>query len=85
MKFYIRIFGTLIILLLLWGLYTYLSKTNIDFLIPFNFSSRISNISPPGFIDFILSKINPKSILIGYDNKFGKDRNGDFEFLLSMR
>ena len=30
MKFYIRIFGTLIILLLLWGLYTYLSKTNID-------------------------------------------------------
>tara|TARA_B100001123_G_scaffold431391_1_gene552790 strand:- start:136 stop:837 length:702 start_codon:yes stop_codon:yes gene_type:complete len=31
MKFYIRILGTLIILLLLWGLYTYLSKTNINY------------------------------------------------------
>ena len=31
MKFYIRIFGTLIILLLLWGLYTYLFKTNINY------------------------------------------------------
>ena len=31
MKFYIRILGTLIILLLLWGLYTYLFKTNINY------------------------------------------------------
>ena len=31
MKFYIRILGILIILLLLWTLYTYLSKTNINY------------------------------------------------------
>ena len=31
MKFYIRILGILIILLLLWTLYRYLSKNNIDY------------------------------------------------------
>ena len=31
MKFYIRILGVLIILLLLWTLYRYLSKTSINY------------------------------------------------------
>ena len=40
-------------------------------------------MSPEEFIDKILSKLNIKYLMVGDDFKFGKDRKGDFNFLVN--
>lgn len=53
----------------------------IDFLCEVKFSEIIRKLSYKEFIDIVIKKYNPSIILIGYDNKFGNNRNGDFEVL----
>ena len=53
----------------------------IDFLCEVKFNEIIRKLSYKEFIDIVIKKYNPSIILIGYDNKFGNNRNGDFEVL----
>jgi riboflavin kinase/FMN adenylyltransferase len=62
-----------------------LSKMGIDHLIITPFTRDFSNLSPQEYISKILvDKIGTKQIVIGYDHRFGKDREGGLEQLQTL-
>lgn len=63
-----------------------LEKFNIDhvWIIPFNRS--FSLLSSKEFIQkIIIDTLQTKKLIIGYDHKFGKNREGSFEYLIENR
>jgi len=59
-----------------------LSQYNIDHLIVINFSKKFAQLSSEDFIkDILVEKIGTKKLVIGYNHRFGKNREGDFEHL----
>ena len=57
-----------------------LSSTGIDYCIVIDFTRELSEYSSQSFIEDILSKqLHVKSLLIGYDHKFGKNRADGFD------
>ena len=60
------------------------SSIGIDHLVVAPFSIEFSQISPLGYIErFLVDKFLPKLIIIGYDHKFGLNRQGDLSLLRS--
>jgi len=58
------------------------NKTQLDYLFVIEFNEYIANLIPSDFINEILiSLFNVKYIVFGYDNHFGKNREGTFEYL----
>ena len=58
-----------------------LKKTELDYLFVIEFNEYIANLIPSDFINEILiSLFNVKYIVFGYDNHFGKNREGTFEY-----
>jgi riboflavin kinase / FMN adenylyltransferase len=56
----------------------------IDHVLILPFTETISQLSPEAFIqEILIEKIGMKSIIIGYDHRFGKNRSGNFETLLA--
>ncbi len=53
----------------------------IDFLCEVKFNEIIRKLSYKEFIKIIIKKYAPSIILIGYDNKFGNNRSGNYEVL----
>jgi len=61
-----------------------LAACGIDHLIITPFTKEFSQQSPEDYIrDVLVSKIGTKKIVIGYDHRFGKDRVGSLDDLLS--
>lgn len=59
-----------------------LSKTDLDYLVIHPFDRDFSNLSAFDFVrDVLVSKLNVKELVVGYDHRFGKNREGDFEQL----
>ena len=59
-----------------------LREMGIDHLIILPFTEEFSQMSSEAFIGKILvDKIQTKTLVIGYDHKFGKNREGSFEYL----
>jgi len=59
-----------------------LDKLGIDHLLKIKFSREFSQKSSLEFIDeILLNTINTKLLVIGYDHRFGKNREGGFEYL----
>jgi riboflavin kinase/FMN adenylyltransferase len=58
-----------------------LCNYNIDYISVIKFNTRISKLSPEEFIDLIISKYNPQSIIIGYDSRFGYKGRGNYSFI----
>ena len=59
-----------------------LKEMGIDHLIILPFTEEFSQMSSEEFIGKILiDKIQTKTLVIGYDHKFGKNREGSFEYL----
>ena len=59
-----------------------LSKQNIDHLVVIPFTVEFSNQAAEEYIaDFLVAKFHPKTIIIGYDHHFGKNRSGDYKLL----
>lgn len=59
-----------------------MERLGVDHLIITPFSRDFSNQSAESYIrDVLVSKIGTKKIVIGYDHRFGKDRQGGFEDL----
>ncbi|HEY5367782.1 MAG TPA: bifunctional riboflavin kinase/FAD synthetase [Hanamia sp.] len=59
-----------------------LSLQQIDHLVIVPFTEDFSNISGEAYItDFLVAKFHPKTIITGYDHRFGKDRRGDYKLL----
>lgn len=59
-----------------------LAKQEIDHLVVVPFTLDFSHQSAEEYIaDFLVSKFHPKTIITGYDHRFGKDRTGDYKLL----
>jgi riboflavin kinase/FMN adenylyltransferase len=59
-----------------------LESMGIEHLVVIPFDKTFSEQSANSYIkDFLVETFHPKKIVIGYDHKFGKDRQGDFELL----
>ncbi|MDB5015382.1 MAG: bifunctional riboflavin kinase/FAD synthetase [Mucilaginibacter sp.] len=62
-----------------------LEQLGVDHLIITPFSRDFSNQTAEGYIrDVLVNKIGTKKIVIGYDHRFGKDRQGGLEDLLQL-
>lgn len=59
-----------------------LESLAVDHLIILPFTKELSQMSSEEFIrEILVNKIQTKSLVIGYDHKFGKNREGSFEYL----
>ncbi|RTL56213.1 MAG: bifunctional riboflavin kinase/FAD synthetase [Sphingobacteriales bacterium] len=59
-----------------------LSKEGIDHLVIVPFTRDFSDQPAVSYIkDFLVSNFHPHTIIIGYDHRFGKNREGDFTLL----
>ena len=59
-----------------------LEQSGIDHLIVYPFTREFSRLSYSEFVKSILvDRIRTHYLVVGYDHKFGKDREGGFEFL----
>ena len=62
-----------------------LENIGIDNLIVVNFTREFSQVPSDVFIrDYVIEKINPIKIVIGYDHHFGNNRTGDFGLLQDL-
>ncbi len=62
-----------------------LEQLGVDHLIITPFSRDFSNQSPEDYIrDILVNQIGTKKIVIGYDHRFGKDRQGGLHDLLRL-
>ena len=63
----------------------HLEEIGIDNLIIVNFTKEFSRVPSDVFIrDYVIEKINPAKIVIGYDHHFGNNRTGDFSLLQDL-
>jgi riboflavin kinase / FMN adenylyltransferase len=61
-----------------------LSNYGVDHLIRIPFTAEFSQLTSEEFINVILKeKIGTKILVIGYDHRFGKNREGSFDYLQS--
>lgn len=59
-----------------------LADSGIDFLVKIPFTKEFASLSSEEFIKKILvEKLNTHQLVIGYDHRFGKNREGSFEYL----
>jgi riboflavin kinase/FMN adenylyltransferase len=59
-------------------------QAGIDHLVVYPFTSEFAQLSYEEFVEQILvGKIHTRSLVVGYDHKFGKGRAGDFDLLKS--
>ncbi len=57
-------------------------KTGLDHLVILPFTVEFSQIPAREYVDrFIIKNFNPKCVVVGYDHKFGLNRQGDFNLL----
>lgn len=62
-----------------------LEDLGVDNLIVVDFTKEFSRTSSESFIrDYVIEKIAPVKIVIGYDHHFGKNRMGDFTLLYEL-
>jgi riboflavin kinase/FMN adenylyltransferase len=63
-----------------------LKTLKVDNLVVVPFDLSFSQQPPEQYIeDFLIKKINPKGLVIGYDHRFGKDRRGDINLLFDYQ
>ena len=60
-----------------------LKKFGIDVICEIDFDKKFSCLSHTLFMDLIIKKYNPKHIVLGYDNRFGKNGLGSYDFLVN--
>ena len=58
-----------------------ISENGIDFCMLLRFDESLKSMTPKQFTEKILEELQIKSLTIGDDFKFGKDRKGDYQFL----
>lgn len=59
-----------------------IAACGIDFIIKIPFTREFSELNSAEFIEhYLIRSLNTKILIIGYDHKFGRDREGSFEYL----
>ena len=60
-----------------------IEEMGVDILLKVPFTKDFSELSSQSFIqDIIIKKLNTEVLIIGYDHRFGKNREGGFEYLM---
>jgi riboflavin kinase/FMN adenylyltransferase len=63
-----------------------IEECGIDYLVKIHFTREFSEYSSDRYIEEILvDGIGAKKLILGYDHRFGKDREGGFEYLMSNK
>jgi riboflavin kinase/FMN adenylyltransferase len=61
-----------------------LEKYGIDYLVLLPFNKSFSNWTAEKFVrDILIKKVNAKKVIIGYNHKFGNNREGDINYLIN--
>ncbi|CAM2058982.1 FMN adenylyltransferase / Riboflavin kinase [Desulfovibrionales bacterium] len=59
-----------------------LESMGVDFALILNFTKNLASMSPENFVrTYLVEWLDVKSLVVGYDYSFGKDRKGNFELL----
>ncbi len=62
-----------------------LERLGLDHLIIFPFTKEFSNLSADEFVeDYLVDKLHVKTIVVGYDHQFGKNREGSLKQLQKL-
>ncbi len=62
-----------------------LDRLGLDHLIIFPFTKEFSNLSADEFVkDYLVDKLHVKTIVVGYDHQFGKNREGSLKQLQKL-
>jgi riboflavin kinase/FMN adenylyltransferase len=62
-----------------------LTNLGVNHLVTFTFDKEFSELTKDQFVrDILLKKLNTVKIIIGYDHRFGKNREGDFAYLKEL-
>ena len=62
-----------------------LEKSGIDHLIIYPFTKEFSRISAIEYVrDFLVKELKVSNLIIGYDHQFGRNREGNFEYLKEL-
>ncbi|CAN5803665.1 bifunctional riboflavin kinase/FAD synthetase [soil metagenome] len=60
----------------------HLSAFDLDYLLIIPFTKEFSSLSPEEYVQkILLDTLHTKKLVIGYDHHFGRNREGNFEFL----
>jgi len=60
------------------------SKTQIDYVLVLPFTKEFSQLSAQNFIsEYVIKALKTKKLVIGYDHRFGKDKEGGFDYLFA--
>ena len=63
-----------------------ISKLNVDHLIITPFTDAFSNQIAEEYVkNFLIEKFHPRTIIIGYDHRFGRERKGDYKMLEQLQ
>src|ERR1051326_6942591 len=59
-----------------------LAAAGVDHLVVIPFTEAFANQSAEDYIqNFLIEKFHPHTVIIGYDHRFGRDRQGDYRLL----
>ncbi|MBE6334805.1 MAG: bifunctional riboflavin kinase/FAD synthetase [Bacteroidales bacterium] len=62
-----------------------LTKAGVEHLVILPFTQELANLSYYDFVkEFLIGKINMRGMIVGYDHRFGRNREGDFEKLKEL-
>lgn len=60
-----------------------LSDSGVDYLVILHFTKEIAGLEASDFLDLVIENINPKALLLGYDNRFGRKGSTQFDDILA--
>lgn len=60
-----------------------LSDSGVDYLVILHFTKEIAKFEASEFLDLVIENINPKALLLGYDNRFGRKGSTQFDDILA--
>jgi riboflavin kinase/FMN adenylyltransferase len=62
-----------------------LERQGVDYVLTLPFDADIANLSPEEFLKFLpVQTFRARAMVLGYDPAFGRDRQGNFEFLQAL-
>lgn len=60
-----------------------LRRIGVDYVVILHFTKEIARLEASDFLDLVIENLNPKSIVLGYDNRFGRKGSTQFDEILA--
>lgn len=59
-----------------------IASCGVDTLLYLDFTPELAALEASEFLDMLIEEINPKEVLVGYDNRFGKKGSDEFDRIM---